>query len=140
MERFHIGLSGCGGGFEAVSSNEILELAETAEGLGFDAVWLNEEHLHGSNLVAEGRRCLSPLILASAILARTRTLRVGFSVLLLPLHHPIRLAEDIATLDVLSGGRVDLGISRGWNGRFMAAYGVSRDEMENGSTTHWRRF
>lgn len=44
--------------------------------------------------------------------------------------HPIRLAEDIATLDVLSGGRVDLGISRGGNGRFMAAYGVSRNEMD----------
>ncbi len=130
IDRFHIGLSGCGGGFESVSSDEIVQLAQDAERLGFDAIWLNEEHLHGSNLEAEGRRCLSPLILASAILARTRTLRVGFSVLLLPLHHPIRLAEDIATLDVLSGGRVDLGISRGGNGRFMAAYGISRDEMD----------
>jgi len=91
----------------------VLELAEMADSLGFEGLWLNEEHFQGSNLEIEGRRCLSPLVLAGAILARTRRLRVGFSVLLVPLYHPIRVAEEIATLDVLSRGRVDFGISRG---------------------------
>lgn len=71
----------------------------------------------------DGRRCLSPLILASAILARTRRLRVGFSVLLLSIHHPLRLAEDLASLDVLSDGRVDVGVSRGANARYLSAFG-----------------
>jgi len=126
---FRIGLSGCAGGLEAISSSRLLDLAEKAEALGFDGLWLNEEHFQGSIVEVEGRRCLSPLILASAILARTRRLRVGFSVLLLALHHPVRLAEEIATLDVISDGRVDLGISRGGNGRYLEAYGVAPETV-----------
>ena len=98
-----------------------------ADSLGFEGLWLNEEHFQGSNLEIEGRRCLSPLVLAGAILARTRRLRVGFSVLLVPLYHPIRVAEEIATLDVLSRGRVDFGISRGANSRYLSAFGVSSE-------------
>lgn len=123
-QRFRIGLSGCGGGLESISTSRLLDLAEKAEALGFEALWLNEEHFQGSIVEVEGRRCHSPLILAAAILARTRKLRVGFSVLLLPLHHPVRLAEEIATLDVLSDGRVDFGISRGSNGRYLEVYGI----------------
>ena len=129
-QRFRIGLSGCGGGLESISSSHLLNLAEKAEALGFEALWLNEEHFQGSIVEVEGRRCHSPLILASAILARTRKLRVGFSVLLLPLHHPVRLAEEIATLDVLSDGRVDFGISRGGNGRYLEVYGIAPDSVE----------
>lgn len=127
---FRIGLSGCGGGLESISSSKLLDLVEKVEGWGFDALWLNEEHFQGSIVEVEGRRCHSPLILASAVLARTRKLRVGFSVLLLPLHHPVRLAEEIATLDVLSDGRVDFGISRGGNGRYLEVYGVAPESVE----------
>lgn len=127
---FRVGLSGCGGGLESISSSRLLDLAVRAEALGFEGLWLNEEHFQGSIVEVEGRRCHSPLILASAILARTRSLRVGFSVLLLPLHHPVRLAEEIATLDVLSDGRVDFGISRGANGRYLEAYGVDPDTVD----------
>jgi alkanesulfonate monooxygenase SsuD/methylene tetrahydromethanopterin reductase-like flavin-dependent oxidoreductase (luciferase family) len=109
----------------------LLDLAEEAEALGFEAIWLNEEHFQGSIVEVEGRRCHSPLILASAILARTRRLRVGFSVLLLALHHPVRLAEEIATLDVLSDGRIDFGISRGGNGRYLQVYGVEPDSVND---------
>lgn len=126
---FRIGLSGCAGGLEAISSSGLLALAEKAEALGFDGLWLNEEHFQGSIVEVEGRRCHSPLILASAILARTRRLRVGFSVLLLALHHPVRLAEEIATLDVLSDGRVDFGISRGGNARYLEVYGIEPETV-----------
>jgi alkanesulfonate monooxygenase SsuD/methylene tetrahydromethanopterin reductase-like flavin-dependent oxidoreductase (luciferase family) len=104
-------------------------LAEKAEALGYDALWINEEHFQGSVVEVEGRRCHSPIVLASAILSRTKTLRVGFSVLLLALHHPVRLAEEIATLDVLSNGRVDFGISRGGNGRYLEVYGVEPESV-----------
>lgn len=126
---FRMGLSGCGGGLESISSSQLLDLAMKAEALGFDGLWLNEEHFQGSIVEVEGRRCHSPLILASAILARTKKLRVGFSVLLLALHHPVRLAEEIATLDVISDGRIDFGVSRGGNVRYLEAYGVSQDSV-----------
>lgn len=129
VSRFRLGLSGCAGGLESISSSKLLDLAEKVEGWGFDGLWLNEEHFQGSIVEVEGRRCHSPLILAGAILARTRKLRVGFSVLLLPLHHPVRLAEEIATLDVLSDGRVDFGISRGGNGRYLEVYGVPPESV-----------
>ncbi|TDX62549.1 alkanesulfonate monooxygenase SsuD/methylene tetrahydromethanopterin reductase-like flavin-dependent oxidoreductase (luciferase family) [Methylosinus sp. sav-2] len=128
-KRFRIGLSGCGGGLESVSTSQLLALAEHVDALGFDAIWINEEHFQGSIIEVEGRRCHSPIALAAAILARTKRLRVGFSVLLLALHHPIRLAEEIATLDVLSDGRVDFGVSRGGNGRYLDAYGVPAENV-----------
>lgn len=132
--RFKIGLSGCGGGLESISSSRLLHLAERVEEFGFTGMWLNEEHFQGSIVEVEGRRCHSPLILASAILARTKRMRVGFSVLLSALHHPVRLAEEIATLDVLSDGRVDVGISRGNNPRYLSVYGVSAE----GTSQHFR--
>jgi alkanesulfonate monooxygenase SsuD/methylene tetrahydromethanopterin reductase-like flavin-dependent oxidoreductase (luciferase family) len=126
---FKIGLSGCGGGLEVTSTRELLDLAVRAEVLGFDALWLNEEHFQGSVVEVEGRRCLSPLVLAGALAARTSRLRIGFSVLLLALHHPVRLAEEIATLDVLSNGRIDFGISSGSNTRYLKAYAIDSTDV-----------
>jgi alkanesulfonate monooxygenase SsuD/methylene tetrahydromethanopterin reductase-like flavin-dependent oxidoreductase (luciferase family) len=120
---FKLGLSGCSGALEAMSTSRLLALAPLVESLGFEALWLNEEHFQGGQEF--GRLCLSPIPLASAMLARTSRLRVGFSVLLLSLHHPIRLAEELATLDVLSDGRVDFGVSRGSQPRYAEAFGVA---------------
>lgn len=125
---FTFGLSGCGGGLESSRDMNLLALAERAETWGFQSLWINEEHFQGGTNAREGRTCLSPLILAAAIAGRTSKIRIGFSVLVLPLHQPLRLAEEIATLDVLSGGRVDLGISRGANPKYLAAFGISPDE------------
>lgn len=125
MTSFTLGLSGCGGGLESSHDTTLLDLAERAEELGFQSIWINEEHFQGGTSPREGRTCLSPLILAAAMVARTSRIRIGFSVLVLPLHHPLRLAEDIATLDVLSGGRIDLGISKGANPKYAAAFGLS---------------
>lgn len=123
MTGFRLGLSGCGGGLEAIAGSRLLALAPYVESLGFDALWLNEEHFQGGG--DDGRTCLSPIPLAAALLARTSRLRLGFSALLLALHHPVRLAEELATLDLLSDGRVDLGVSRGANPRYAEAFGLA---------------
>jgi len=111
-------LSGCGGGLDE-SAKGLLELGPLAESLGYNGLWLNEEHFGQGSRV-----CLSPILLATALAMRTTTIRIGFSVLVLPLFEPIRLAEEIATLDVLSEGRVDFGVSRGNTSRYFEAWGL----------------
>src|SRR5213078_4127815 len=84
-----------------------LEQMLAAESLGYHSVWIAEHHFSDYGL------CPSPPVLASFVAARTTTLRLGMGVSLLPLHHPVDLAEELATLDVVSGGRLDVGIGRG---------------------------
>jgi alkanesulfonate monooxygenase SsuD/methylene tetrahydromethanopterin reductase-like flavin-dependent oxidoreductase (luciferase family) len=126
--QIRFGLSGTLGGLEGYKVDEILTQARRAEQLGFDCLWFNEEHFTQSDSERK-RLVLSPIVLASAVASATSTLRVGFSVLLVPLHHPLRLAEEIATLDVLSGGRVNVGVSRANNHRYRIPFGYddSRD-------------
>jgi alkanesulfonate monooxygenase SsuD/methylene tetrahydromethanopterin reductase-like flavin-dependent oxidoreductase (luciferase family) len=78
-----------------------------AEALGYQSVWIAEHHFNDYGL------CPAPPVLAAFVAARTRTLRLGMGVSLLPLHHPVDLAEQLAVLDVVSGGRLDVGIGRG---------------------------
>ena len=85
-----------------------LEQAEAAEAAGFGTVWSTEHHFHPF-----GGMTPSPQILLTAIAARCPRLRLGTSVSILPLHHPLRIAEDFAMLDVLSGGRLEFGAGRG---------------------------
>ena len=115
-------LSGCGAGLDE-SANSLLELGPLAESLGYDGLWINEEHFGQGSRV-----CLSPILLATALAMRTRKIRIGFSVLVLPLFEPIRLAEEIATLDVLSEGRVDFGVSRGNTSRYFEAWGLDYED------------
>jgi alkanesulfonate monooxygenase SsuD/methylene tetrahydromethanopterin reductase-like flavin-dependent oxidoreductase (luciferase family) len=122
MFEMRFDLSGCGAGLDETASG-LLQLAPWAETLGYDGLWLNEEHF-GQN----SRVCLSPIPLATALAMRTRTIRIGFSVLVLPLYQPIRLAEEIATLDILSEGRVDLGVSRGNTSRYFEAWGLDYEK------------
>jgi alkanesulfonate monooxygenase SsuD/methylene tetrahydromethanopterin reductase-like flavin-dependent oxidoreductase (luciferase family) len=115
-------LSGCGAGLDE-SATSLLELGPLAESLGFGGLWINEEHFGQGSRV-----CLSPIVLATALAMRTRKIRIGFSVLVLPLFEPIRLAEEIATLDVLSEGRVDFGVSRGNTSRYFEAWGLDYED------------
>ena len=120
------GLSGSLGGLEAGTYAATLEQAREVERLGFAGMWFNEEHF-GRSDTPHQRRVLSPIVLAMAVAAATTRLRVGFSVLLVPLHHPLRLAEELATVDVLSGGRVDLGVSRANSERYGIAFGYDKN-------------
>ena len=84
-----------------------LEQMLAAEALGYSSVWIAEHHFNDYGL------CPVPPVLAAFLAARTRALRLGMGVSLLPLHHPVDLAEQLAVLDVVSGGRLDVGIGRG---------------------------
>lgn len=93
--------------------DEAFFAAENAEKSGFDSVWLAERHF----ATPEGGAGVpsivaAPLILATSISERTSNLRIGIGVLVLPLGHPIRMAEEVATLDNICKGRLDLGVGR----------------------------
>jgi alkanesulfonate monooxygenase SsuD/methylene tetrahydromethanopterin reductase-like flavin-dependent oxidoreductase (luciferase family) len=98
--------------------NSILAQIARAEALGWDDVWLSEHHF------VEDGYTPSCLPLAAAIAARTSRMRVGTAVMLLPLHDPVRLAEDAATVDVLSGGRLDLGVGTGYRAGEFEGFGI----------------
>lgn len=103
--------------------NDLVALAVTAEQLGFSSVWVRE-HLFHATYVAErlgDRPYHDALIVLTAIACATKAVRLGTSVLVLPWHDPARLGKMIATLDQLSGGRVDLGVG----------VAITRDEFEN---------
>jgi alkanesulfonate monooxygenase SsuD/methylene tetrahydromethanopterin reductase-like flavin-dependent oxidoreductase (luciferase family) len=86
---------------------ECFALVDAAEALRVDSVWLAEYHFSAISVLS------SPITIASAIAARTQRIRIGLAVVLLPLAHPIHVAEDIATVDHVSQGRVELGVGRG---------------------------
>ena len=92
-----------------------------AEELGFEAVWIGEHHF--------GRYiCPSPQVVAAAIARSTKKMRIGTAVALLPHHDPIRLAEDYAMVDLLSGGRLDFGVGRGFIKTIYDGFNQSMDE------------
>lgn len=93
--------------FDAFYKDTLAQIRE-AEGLGFDSVWLTEHHFCDDGYTP------SPLVLAGAIGAQTERMRVGTNLMLLPLHDPVRLAEDAATLSLATGGRFDLGVGIGY--------------------------
>src|SRR5687767_2502869 len=92
---------------DAATLAECVEQIVAADELGYDGFWLTEHHFD-----TYGMACLSPILGYAA--ARTRRIRLGAAVWVTPLHHPLRLAEDVAALDVLSGGRINFGVGRGY--------------------------
>ena len=95
-----------------------IALAEYAEELGYDTVWLTEHHF------AEDGYSPSLVTIAGAIAARTERVRIGFNLLLLPLYDAVRLAEDLAALDVISNGRIDVGLGQGYAPHEFAGFGI----------------
>ena len=85
-----------------------VEIMQYAEELGFDEVWITEHHFNRYGL------CTDPLLYATHVAAKTKRIRIGTAILVLPFHNPIRLAEQIAMVDILSDGRLDVGVGRGY--------------------------
>lgn len=101
---------------------EIFEQIAWGEQHGFDYVWLSEHHF------SEDGYSPSLFPIAAAIGARTEKIRIGTSLVLLPFHHPVRIAEDGATVDVISSGRFELGVGIGYRPEEFAAFGVAVKE------------
>ncbi len=99
-----------------------LQRIEIMDQTGYDAVWLAEHHFTGYSV------CPSVHLMAMHVAGRTRNLRIGTAVSLAAFYHPLRLAEEVALLDVLTGGRVNWGAGRGFDPTEFNAFGVPLDE------------
>jgi alkanesulfonate monooxygenase SsuD/methylene tetrahydromethanopterin reductase-like flavin-dependent oxidoreductase (luciferase family) len=111
---------------ENLSDGDVIRQAlwevDFAEQSGFDAVWITEHHLSSFGLVG------APSVYAAAVAQRTTRIDLGYAVAVVPLHHPIRLAEEIAWLSHLSSGRVRVGVGPGFSAFEFAAYGVPLED------------
>ena len=105
---------------------ETIDQVRLADQLGFDSAWLAELHFNPRFSVMS-----APLMVASAIAETTANIKIGTAVHLMPLHNPVRLAEEAATLDVLSGGRSIFGIGRGAIPTHFQGYGVDQEEARD---------
>jgi alkanesulfonate monooxygenase SsuD/methylene tetrahydromethanopterin reductase-like flavin-dependent oxidoreductase (luciferase family) len=105
--------------------DEMLGQIEYAEYLGFDTVWLAEHH--GSSYGSMP----SPQVMAAAVAERTKYMRIGMAVSILPFDNPVRIAEDYAMVDVISGGRLDFGVGRGYQPREFSMLGMESVQSES---------
>ena len=108
-----------------------------AEQMGIDSVWLAEDHFSPENTIMG-----SPFTIAGAVAVRTSRVRIGMGVVLLPLHNPVRVAEEAATVDLLSDGRLDFGVGRSpvlvnYKG-FNIPYDEARGRISEGLEVVWR--
>src|SRR5438874_13542959 len=108
---------------ESEAFDEAMEQVDAAERLGLDVMWLAELHFEPRRSVLS-----APLSIASAIAARTRRMKIGIAVQVLPLCHPLRLAEEVATVHQLTSGRLIFGVGRSGFPRTYEAYGVPYGE------------
>jgi len=103
---------------------DYLDYAVEGEALGFHSSFLVEHHFSGWNQVS------ATLTLQTALAMRTTTLRLGTAVIVLPWHHPVLLAEQTAMLDLISGGRLDFGIGKGYRHSEFKGFGIPQEEAE----------
>ena len=113
------------GNSQADAFQEAFRLAEAAEAWGVDCVWLGELHFIPSRSVLS-----APIVVASSIATRTKRLRVGTAVQVLPLGSPLRIAEEVATLDHISEGRFEFGIGRSGAPRTYDILGIPYAESQ----------
>lgn len=113
---------------DAAPAHEIyaraIDVAQMAEHIGLTKLWLAEHHF--TNYAYTSR----PLVLLSHIAAKTRRIRLGPAIVPIPLHHPLIVAEELATLDVLSRGRVEVGLGKGYQQYQYDRFGMTKGEDE----------
>jgi len=97
---------------------ETLDVMVETERLGFGAAWVPEHHLAADDYVP------SPMVVLPALAARTSTIKLGSAIVLAPLYDPVRFAEDCAVLDIISNGRLEMGLAIGYRRREYDAFGL----------------
>ena len=105
----------------AIYETEIPQMV-AAEDLGYDSIWIAEHHFSNFGI------CSAPQVLAASVAGQTKRLRVGMGIVLLPLHDPVQIAEELAVLDLVSGGRLDVGIGRASTTVEYSGYSVPYEE------------
>jgi len=128
MQTVHVGLfveEMRQGASQASAFRDVFETAERADALGIDCIWLGEIHFTPTRSVIS-----ASLQVASAIASRTRRIHIGTAVQVLPLNHPLRIAEEVATVDHISQGRFEFGIGRSGVVRTYDIYGVPYEESQ----------
>jgi alkanesulfonate monooxygenase SsuD/methylene tetrahydromethanopterin reductase-like flavin-dependent oxidoreductase (luciferase family) len=95
-----------------------LDQCEWGDALGFQSVWFMEHHASSDGYLP------SPIVMAAAAAGRTRRMQIGVGVMLLPLYHPLRAAEDLAVLDLVCGGRLQLTVGAGYRQEEYAQFGL----------------
>jgi alkanesulfonate monooxygenase SsuD/methylene tetrahydromethanopterin reductase-like flavin-dependent oxidoreductase (luciferase family) len=110
------------GADQATMYEQSLREAVRADELGMSSVWLTEHHFSRHGLISDN------LVVLAHLAARTRRIRLGTAVSVLPFHNPVRLAEAAATVDVLSGGRLDFGVGRGYQWGEFQGFGIEMVE------------
>jgi probable F420-dependent oxidoreductase len=108
------------------NAHALVDMASRADELGFDSVWVHDHVFNAGHVLDRigGRPYYEPMTFLSFVAARTRRVRLGTSVLVLPYHNPVRLAKAAATLDVLCGGRLVMGVGVGLIEKEMQAMGT----------------
>src|SRR5579859_2454092 len=120
--RFAISIPQYAGGHGEFDPSALRSFLQRAEELGFEGGWTQEQVLGSAPVLA-------PLELLAYAGACTARLRLGCAVFVTPLHSPVHLAKALATLDCLSGGRVEVGVGTGGRGRPFAAFGIDADGL-----------
>ena len=113
-----------------------LEMCEEADALGCHSIWVSEHHGFDDGYLPQ------PLTMAAAIAARTKRARVGTAIMIAPLHHPVAIAEQAAVVDLISGGRLDLGLGAGYRVPEFAMFGADlaqRYSLTDGRVRELRR-
>src|SRR5215470_1435995 len=104
--------------------HDFIDFNVEAEALGYHGTFLVEHHFSGWNQIS------ATLTLLTWLAARTTTLRLGTAVLVLPWHNPVLLAEQAAMLDLMSGGRLDFGVGKGYRYNEFAGFAIAREEVD----------
>ena len=99
-----------------------VDVAQAAEDLGYHTLWLAEHHFSSYGYLSR------PMMMAAHIAARTKRVRIGTAVIVAPLHNPLVLAEEVATADLLSQGRLDVGLGRGYQPYEFKRFGMTLDD------------
>jgi alkanesulfonate monooxygenase SsuD/methylene tetrahydromethanopterin reductase-like flavin-dependent oxidoreductase (luciferase family) len=127
VSSLHVGLGafGLGRPSDEPAGERLARLAELAESLGYQSLWVAESHFEAAGSLP------APLLVLATMAARTRAIRLGTTSYLLSVRDAIRVAEDVAVLDRLSGGRVILGVGRGFRPALFQAFGIAPREKRD---------